>query len=299
MHPHTFRWEMLKVMPFLLPRKWHFLLRWNMSLRKLHPLPLMIYFLSILLLTMFSKNYVSILLSLLASIITNQLLNPRRPRLKTIFVFMGFFLLVLFFNFLLNPEGTTILFRLGNYPFTLEALLYGIKLACLIFGIIFWFDSFNMVMTSEKMIYLSGRILPSTSLVLTMGLKYLPVLQRQAVRIEEAQKAIGLRERGRIKSRMKILAALLSWSLEGAVDTASAMKARGYGIGKRSHYTRFVFRLQDLLFSMLILLYIALIIAGQIWIAYLEETGISLLFFTGIICEMKEKIKWHYWTSKI
>jgi energy-coupling factor transport system permease protein len=290
---------MLKVLPFLLPRKWHFLLRWNMSLRKLHPLPLLLYFLAVFFLTVFANEYSIILPSLLASFLTNQLLRPRRPRLRTMLSFLGFFVLILFFNLLLNPEGTVVLFRIGTRNITLEALNNGIKFACLIFAVIFWFDSFNVLMTSEKLIYLSGRILPATSLVLTMGLKYLPVLQRQTVRSEHAQKAVGLSGERKLKNRLKILASLLSWSLEGAVDTAAAMKARGYGLGKRSHYTRFVFRGRDFFFSALVLLYIALVIFGQFWSGYyLEEIGLGLLFFTGLFCEAKEKIQWHYWKSK-
>jgi energy-coupling factor transport system permease protein len=136
-----------------------------------------------------------------------------------------------------------------------------------------------------------------------MGLKYLPILLKQAERIKEAQIALGDSSQGRwskLKKQFKIYVALLSWSLENSLDTAAAMKARGYGLSKRTSYQIFNFRFQDLLLIVFIVLCTSVAIFGQLKelsILYLIGTGI--LFVLGIFLEIKEQLKWNYLKSKI
>ena len=65
---------------------------------------------------------------------------------------------------------------------------------------------------------------------------------------------------------LNIVSSLLSWSLEGGAVTADAMKARGYGAGKRSSYEIVRFTLSDMLMAgcmaLLFICVITLIISG-------------------------------------
>ena len=84
------------------------------------------------------------------------------------------------------------------------------------------------------------------------------------------------------------------------MDTAAAMKARGYGLSKRTSYQIFNFRFQDLLLIVFIVLCTSVAIFGQLKelsILYLIGTGI--LFVLGIFLEIKEQLKWNYLKSKI
>jgi energy-coupling factor transport system permease protein len=274
-----------------------------MSLRKTHPLILLLYYLFIFGLTMFSTNTWVLLMSLISAIIIGQVLKPRVLKFKKIIVFVLAFFLLLLINLLLYQEGEEVLFDIPYLRVTKESLFYGLNLSFLILAIIFWFDSYNILMTSDKFLYLSGRIMPATSLVLSMGLKYLPILLKQAERIKEAQIALGDSSQGRwskLKKQFKIYVALLSWSLENSLDTAAAMKARGYGLSKRTSYQIFNFRFQDLLLIVFIVLCTSVAIFGQLKelsILYLIGTGI--LFVLGIFLEIKEQLKWNYLKSKI
>ena len=70
-----------------------------------------------------------------------------------------------------NHEGATILTYLpsGN-PLTLESMLYGVAAAVMLASVVLWFSSYNEVMTSDKFVYLFGRVIPALSLVLSMAL---------------------------------------------------------------------------------------------------------------------------------
>ena len=74
-----------------------------------------------------------------------------------------------------NHEGATILTYLpsGN-PLTMESMFYGVAAAVMLASVVLWFSSYNEVMTSDKFVYLFGRIIPALSLVLSMALRFIP-----------------------------------------------------------------------------------------------------------------------------
>ena len=101
-------------------------------------------------------------------------------------------LLTAFINPAFNHEGVTILyyFSSGN-PLTLESILYGMGAGAMLVTVLLWFSAFSRVMTSDKFIYLFGRVIPVFSLVLSMSLRFVPKFKKQAEIVVEAQRCIG------------------------------------------------------------------------------------------------------------
>ena len=68
-----------------------------------------------------------------------------------------------------NHEGVTIIDYLpsGN-PLTLESIVYGFTSAVMIVSVICHFSCYNEIMTSDKFIYLFGKIIPAMSLIISM-----------------------------------------------------------------------------------------------------------------------------------
>ena len=154
---------------------------------------------------------------------------------------------------LVNPafvhQGVTILTYLpsGN-PLTLESILFGLASALLLAAVVLWFRCFGEVMTSDKFIYLFGRIIPALSLVLSMTLRFVPRFRRQFRTVAQAQRFMGrdtengsLLRRGR--NAMKVFSIMVTWSLESAIDTADSMRSRGYGQPGRTAFA--LYRLDD------------------------------------------------------
>ena len=46
-------------------------------------------------------------------------------------------------------------------------------------SVVLWFSSYNEVMTSDKFVYLFGRVIPALSLVLSMSLRFIPKFKAQ------------------------------------------------------------------------------------------------------------------------
>lgn len=58
-------------------------------------------------------------------------------------------------------------------------------------AVVLWFVCFNRVITSDKFVYLFGRVIPALSLVLSMTLRFVPLFRRQLETVRQAQFCIG------------------------------------------------------------------------------------------------------------
>ena len=158
-------------------------------------------------------------------------------------------LLTAFMNPAFSHEGVTILlyFPTGN-PLTLESILYGLSAGVMIATVMLWFLNFNRVITSDKFIYLFGRIIPAMSLVLSMTLRFIPKFKAQMDSVVDAQRSIGRDiSEGSLwhhtKIAITVLSIMVTWALENAIETADSMKSRGYGLKGRTAFS--IYRFDD------------------------------------------------------
>ena len=216
-----------------------------------HPSISMLYFVLVIGLTMFLNHPLCLGISLVCALIYSIYLKGK----KAVRFNLVYMLPLLIITALINPafshQGVTILTYLpsGN-PLTLESILYGIFAAFLLITVIAWFSCFNAVMTSDKFVYLLGRIIPALSLVLSMSLRFVPRFTAQIKVISNAQKCVGrdVSNGGlikRAKHGIKILSVLVTWALENAIDTADSMKDRGYGLPGRTAFSIYRFDRRD------------------------------------------------------
>lgn len=216
-----------------------------------HPIVNFSYFLFVIAFSCFFMHPVALFISGVSGF-TYSFMTGGKKALKTNIAYI--FIIVLLtgiINPLFNHEGVTILayFKNGN-PLTLESVFYGIASGFMIVSVIWHFSCYNKIMTSDKFIYLFGKIIPSLSLVLSMVLRFVPKLRKDLSHIRTAQKCIGkdISEGNlltRIKNGMRIISSLILLSLENSIETADSMKSRGYGLSGRTAYSNFIFSNRD------------------------------------------------------
>lgn len=203
--------------------------------------------------TMFVQHPVLLLISLCSAFLYAARLYGKRYVLRVhVLRTVPGLLFVALLNPLFNHYGVTTLAYLpksGN-RITLEALVYGLVLGSVLFISIEWFSCYNLCMTTDKFIYLFGRILPAFSLILSMALRFVPRFSTQLGVISQGQKCQGHDVKGgnllrRIRSGLAILSILVTWALENAIDTADSMKSRGYGLPGRTAFSTFRFTRRD------------------------------------------------------
>lgn len=159
--------------------------------------------------------------------------------------------LIALFNALFSHYGVTVLYKLPNgNSITLEALVYGFVFALRIASALLWLDCFNEVVTSDKFLFLFGRVSPRTALVLSMVLRFIPLVRAQSEEIARAEKGVGNAPTGghffaKLRQGARRLSVLISWTLEKGIDTADSMRARGYALAGRTSYNRYAFTARD------------------------------------------------------
>jgi len=233
-----------------------------------HPAVNMLYFVAVIGFAMFFMHPVSLALSLLCAATYAVYLNGK----KALRVGLKFMLPMIIFTAAINPlfnhQGGTMLAYLPNgNPITLESTMYGIAAAVMLATVITWFSCLNTVMTSDKFVFLFGRIIPALSLLLAMALRFVPRFRTQIKVISNAQKCIGRDvSNGNIfrKARhgIRILSIMVTWALENAIETADSMKARGYGLPGRTAFSIFRFDRRDGWAVAYILACVGIIITG-------------------------------------
>ena len=216
-----------------------------------HPTVNLLYFALVLSFSMFFMHPVCLVVSLVCALSYNIYLGGRKAVRFSLLYMLPLMLLTMVINPAFNHEGMTILAYLpsGN-PLTLESITYGIASAAMLVAVVVWFSCFSTVVTSDKFVYLFGRIIPSMSLVLSMTLRFVPLFRSQIKVVSEAQRCIGRDgSKGGVISRagygIRILSIVVTWSLENAIETADSMKSRGFGLKGRTSFANYRFDKRD------------------------------------------------------
>ena len=216
-----------------------------------HPVVNFTYFAFVLGFAMFFMHPVCLGISLICALVYAVYLTGEKAVRLSARLMLPMLIFTALLNPLFNHRGVTILAYLPNgNPVTLESILYGIAAAVMLITVIAWFACFNTVMTSDKFIYLFGRVIPALSLILSMALRFVPLFRAQIRTISNAQKCIG-RDAGtgnifrKLRQGTRILSILVTWALENAIQTADSMKARGWGLPGRTAFSIFQFKRRD------------------------------------------------------
>lgn len=221
------------------------------------------------------------------------------------------FALVTAGNGLFSGLGLTVLFYMGGSPVTLEGLAYGACAGAMLLGVLQWCGCLQALLPAENAATLLGRALPSLAMLLAMLLRAVPQQLRRAQEARAAQEALlggkGRRDtRTRFRQGLRLATVLLGWSMEDTIDTADAMRARGWGLGKRSRCERRHFAKADavglaLLLALLVGALAALLGAGRFeFYPYLDGGAVSpiaVLLYAAFLCwplliELREVPVW-------
>lgn len=286
----------------------------NDAFSAFHPAVNLAYFLAVLGMTMFLMQPVCLLLSLLCACAYLLYLKGLRGAARQV----GYLLPMLVFMAILNPlfnhEGMTILFYLPNdNPVTLEAVAYGLASAVMMASSITWFNCCNVIFTSDKIIYLFGRVIPALSLLISMTLRFVPRFKNYLQEVWRVQRGLHAPKNARqtLRQALAAFSATVSWAMEQSIVCSDSMKSRGYGMAGRTAYSIYRFTRRDAL-ALLCLLALctgALVpfFAGQMTWQYYptlcgELTGavqiFSCLCYAGVCLlpltiDRMEDRKWH------
>ena len=280
-----------------------------------NPVALAVYFLATAGVAMLCMEPVILSISLAGALLTFFVLGGRRGHGFA----LGLFLATALINPLVSHNGRTVLFVLNHSPITLEALLYGLAAGGMLLAALYWLRGFSAIMTSDKLLYLFGGLSPKLALVLSMALRYVPLLGRQGRKVHQAQLALGLYREDNLvdglRGGAREFSILTTWALENGIVTADSMSARGYGLGPRSRFFLFSWRTGDVLLAVISLALAGLALAGaqsrrfafypqlsaapMTALSVLGYAAYAVLALLPAIFQLKEAIRWPLLQSKI
>ena len=290
------------------------------DIKEYNPVTVFIYYLSAVLVSMFTMNPVLHIISFVGGFI-QFLIIPAKGKLRTHIWYFLIGLILATIRPLFSHNGATVLFIINDNPITKEAFIFGLNQAIMVVGVRYLFRVLSEIMTSDRLLYVFGKTSPKSALIMSMGLKFIPMLRRQRKITADAQTAIGMNKDDnaidRIHGGLNVFSATVSWGLENGIITADSMAARGYGEGKRSVYSRYSFKRRDVILIVISIGLLAPVIAAIIkgsfdtvcyplftvaeldTIAYIGYISYAVLMMIPIILKLLETFRWKYLMSKI
>ena len=285
-----------------------------------HPAVNFIFFMAVLGLTMFIQQPVYLLISMISGCAYLLYLQGSKGFLRQVGYLLPILVMMAVMNPMFNHEGVTVLWYLPNdNPITLEAICFGLASAVIMGASIVWFNCCNTVFTSDKIIYLFGRVIPALSLMISMTLRFVPRFKNFLQSVLRTEQAMHKPENTKEKLQQALAAfsATVSWAMEQSIVSADSMKSRGYGLFGRTAFSIYIFEKRDgVALMMLFLLCVGTVVPHLVglmgWTYYPSMTGdllgpvqgFAYLCYGGmcnlpLIIDLMEDRKWNALRSKI
>lgn len=199
---------------------------------------------------------------------------------------------------------------IGN-KITLEAVITGMVIGVQLASVLMWLSCLHKLVTSDKVIYLFGRLSPKLSLFLSIFLRMVPRIKEKARKINMAQKCIGKGiNQGnffvRIHNFIRLISMVITWAMENFVETSNSMRSRGHELKNRTAFSIYRFDYRDRAVVISLFSCISIILVGVLFdqtrIIYNPEivmnkiTSLSFVFYGvyAALCLMPLALQIYY-----
>ncbi len=195
---------------------------------------------------------------------------------------------------------------------TLESLVYGLVIGICVAGVMIWFSCVYSVFSSDKVVYLFGRVSPRLSIFLAITLRMVPRVKGEARKINRAQQGIG---RGvtqgnvfrRMKNAIRIFSMLISWLIEALGTASDSMRSRGSLLRGRRAFSIYRFDNRDRAYVIGVFFCLTVtlmsLLLDQVYMQYDPRlvfpkiTGMSYVFYAGYAALCLMPLGLEVWTE--
>ncbi len=228
----------------------------------LHPAVNILWFASVGAITMLYMNPLTLAVTLVAACVLIHRLGGRRYGV----LLVPLMLLTAIINPLFSHKGATILayFPSGN-PLTLESIVYGVSASLMIGAAVILCLAFGTVVTSDKLLWVVGRVVPSAAMLITMTLRFIPRFTLQLKTAYRARCALIGEPQVRLQKlslAASVMSNTVSRALEGSIDSADSMKSRGWGLHPRTSFSIYRIESRDKVALTVILILVFYFVCG-------------------------------------
>ena len=263
-----------------------------MRFENYHPAINLIYFLSVMVSTVLFRHPWYVAVSFLCAFIYSVKLCGVKAFILNVILCILTLPFTWWYSFY-NHFGITPLRHnfIGN-SITLEAVVYGFVLGVIVITVIMWFECLHAVMSTDKWVYLTGRVSPKLSLFLSILLRTVPRIKARFKKTDTAQTCVGRGAKQgfvlrRIINTFREASIVLTWSLENFIEVSDSMKSRGYTLRGRTSFSLYRFDNRDRLFVLCLFMCLSVLamafILDQTTIQYDPEIIFNRMTFASYI----------------
>lgn len=222
-----------------------------------HPAVPALYLVLTLGLTMFAPHPVLVLLSLMGGLAYGACAHGLQSTLLSLRWCLPLIVVTALANPLFSQQGSTQLLIVFGMPLYAESLLFGAVMAGMFTASVLWFWAARDMLPQDKVLSLLGNAAPTVSLMISMTMRLIPRLTRQGRTIasvqdvalscaDDGERSLAAGRRGLLRRRMRQSSVLMGWAMEDSLETADAMRARGWGAAvRRTTYAQCRFSARD------------------------------------------------------
>ncbi len=215
-----------------------------------HPAINFLFFAAVFAAALLFNQPVFLAISYIGPFIYSIALNGRRAVVFNLILIPLIALWALWYSYYNHFGITNLAVNVVGNMITLEALVSGIVIGVKAAAVLMWFSCVHTIISSDKVIYLFGRVAPKLSLFLSIILRMVPRIAAYARQVHIAQKCIG---RGmnqgpvlkRLRNFFRIQSIVVTWTLESFVTSSESMRSRGYALKGRTAFSIYRFDNRD------------------------------------------------------
>ena len=271
-----------------------------MGFERCHPAVNLIYFAAVLIGMITFQHPVFLMISFLCAFSYSIKRNGRKALIFNLCLLPLITAFALYYSSYTHFGMTVLSQNMVGNNMTLESLMYGIVMGVIGAGCCIWFSCVFSVFTTDKVVYLFGKVSPRLSLFLAILLRMVPRIKREAGRINMAQQGIG---RGanqgnlwqRICNCLRIFSMLITWTIDSLTVASESMRSRGSSLRGRKAFSIYRFDNRDRAYVVGLFLCLTLtmmaVLLGQTDMVYdprIIWTKVNPLFCIGytVLCLM-------------
>lgn len=221
-----------------------------MGFERCHPAVNLIYFAAVLVGMVTFQHPVFLVISFLCAFAYSVKLNGWKAAVFNLCLLPLIAAFALYYSSYTHFGMTVLRQNFVGNNMTLESLVYGAVLGMTGAGVCIWFSCVYSVFTTDKVVYLFGKVSPRLSLFLAITLRMVPRIKKEAKRINMAQQGIG---RGvnqgnffqRIRNGLRILSMLITWTIDSLTIASESMRSRGSSLRGRKAFSIYRFDNRD------------------------------------------------------
>lgn len=214
-----------------------------------HPVINLIYFAGAIGLTIAFHHPVFLAISYLAAFAYSVKLNGVRGFIFDLCLLPFMVAYALWYSYYTHFGVTVIGQNFTGNDLTLESLVFGGVIGVTATAVIMWMSCVFAVFSSDKVVYLFGRISPKASLFLSIMLRSVPRIKQMTRKINTAQKGMG---KGAMQGGIagvrfvpRLISIVVTWALESFSESSDSMKSRGYSLRGRTAFSIYRFDNRD------------------------------------------------------